>query len=105
LQLLCPVLAELRRGNSPRAFSHSPISCANADKKRLKVQSPASLPVAFCRSSPALPTLCLSRSTALRTAAPSGQSVTGLRPRPERVCSPPDTVLFEAFYPEIDGYV
>ena len=88
LQLLCLVLIELRRGNSPWAFSYSLISCANADKKRLKVQSLVSFPVAFCHSSRALLTLCLSCSIALRTAASSEQSMIGLRPRPGRVCNP-----------------
>ncbi len=88
LQLLCLVFIELRRGNSPWAFSYSLISCANVDKKRLKVQSLASFPVAFCQSSLALLTLCLSCSIALRTAASSEQSMIGLRPRPGRVCRP-----------------
>lgn len=88
LQLLGLVLIKLRRGNSPWAFSYSLISCANADKKRLKVQSLASFPVAFCQSSLALLTLCLSPSIALRTAASSEQSMIGLRPRPGRVCKP-----------------
>lgn len=88
LQLLSFVLIKLRRGNSPWAFFYSLISCANADKKRLKVQSLASFPVAFCQSSLALLTLCLSSSIALRTAASSVQSMIGLRPRPARVCNP-----------------
>lgn len=88
LQLLGLVLIELRRGNSPWAFSYSLISCANADKKRLKVQSLASFPVAFCQASRALLTHCLSCSIALRTTASSEQSMIGLRPRPGRVYRP-----------------
>jgi hypothetical protein len=88
LQLFGLILIKLRRGNSPWAFSYSLISCANADKKRLKVQSLASFPVAFCQSSQALLTLCLSTSIALRTATSSEQSMIGLRPRPARVCKP-----------------
>ncbi len=88
LQLLGLILVELRRGDSPWAFSYSLISCANADKKRLKVQSLASFPVAFCQASRALLTHCLSCSIALRTAASSEQSMIGLRPRPGRVCNP-----------------
>ena len=57
LQLLFLVFIELRRGTSPWAFSYSLISCANADKKRLKVDSLASLPTAFCQASRALFTL------------------------------------------------
>ena len=68
LQLLLFVFVELRRGCSPWAFSYSLISCAKADKKRLNVDSLASLPTAFCQASRALLTLCLSFSIALRTA-------------------------------------
>ena len=88
LQLLGLILIKLRRGNFPWAFSYSLISCANTDKKRLKVQSLASFPVAFCQFSLALLTLCLSCSIALRTAASSEKFMIGLRPRPERVCNP-----------------
>lgn len=88
LQLLGLVRIELRRGNSPWAFSYSLISCANADKKRLKVQLLASFPVAFCQASLALLTLCLSCSMALRTICSSEQSMIGLRPRPGRVDRP-----------------
>ena len=52
-------------------------------------RSLASLPVAFCQASLALPTLCLSCSMALWTTSSSVQSMTaGLRPRPGRVCRP-----------------
>ena len=44
LQLLGLIRIELRRGDSPWAFSYSHISCAKADKKRLNVRSLASLP-------------------------------------------------------------
>ena len=46
LQLPDLIFVELRRGYSPWAFPYTLISCANADKKRLKVNSLASLPVA-----------------------------------------------------------
>ena len=88
LQLPGLVLIELRRGNSPWAFSYSLISCANADKKRLNVHSLASFPVAFCQASLALLTLCLSCSITLRTISSSEQSMTGFRPRPGRVSKP-----------------
>ena len=45
LQLLNLVLAELQRGCSTWAFPYTLISCANADKKCLKVISLTSLPV------------------------------------------------------------
>ena len=54
LQLLGLVFVELRRGYSPWAFSYTLISCANADKKRLKVMSLASLPVACSQAALAL---------------------------------------------------
>ena len=79
---------ELRRGYSPWVFPYSLISYANADKKRLNVRSLASLPVAFCLTSRALLTLCLSSSMTLRTTSSSVQSIIGLRPHPERVCKP-----------------
>ena len=60
LQLLDFVFIELRRGYSPWAFSYSLISCANADKKRLNVESLASLPEACSHAALALLTLCLS---------------------------------------------
>lgn len=101
LQLLSLVLIELRRGNSPWAFSYSLISCAKADKKRLKVQSLTSLPVAFCQSSLALLTLCLSCLIALRTASSSEQSMIGLRPRPGRVCRPPIPLSSKRFTQEL----
>ena len=88
LQLLGLVLVELRRGFSPWAFPYTLISCANADKKRLNVDSLASLPLACCHASRALFTLCLSRSIARRTASSSEQSIIGLRPLPGRVSSP-----------------
>ena len=64
LQLLDLVPVELRRGYSPWAFPYTLISCANADKKRLKVISLASLPVACSHAALALLTLCLSCSMA-----------------------------------------
>ena len=88
LQLFVFVLVKLRRGNSPWAFSYTLISCANADKKRLKVKLLASFPVACCQAILALLTLCLSCSMAERTACSSEQSIIGFRPRPSRVCKP-----------------
>ena len=88
LQLLGLVLVELRRGFSPWAFPYTLISCANADKKRLKVDSLASLPLACCHASRALFTLWRSCSIALRTASSSEQSIIGLRPLPGRVSRP-----------------
>ena len=88
LQLLGLVLVELRRGFSPWAFPYTLISCANADKKRLNVDSLASFPLACCHASLALFTLCLSCSIACRTASSSEQSMMGLRPCPERVSRP-----------------
>ena len=88
LQLLDFVFIELRRGYSPWAFSYSLISCANADKKRLNVESLASLPEACSHAALALLTLCLSCSIARRTASSSEQSMIGFRPLPERVFNP-----------------
>ncbi len=88
LQLFVLVLVKLRRGNSPWAFSYTLISCANADKKRLKVKLLASFPVACCQAILALLTLCLSCSMAERTACSSEESIIGFRPRPSRVCKP-----------------
>ena len=88
LQLLGLVLVELRRGFSPWAFPYTLISCANADKKRLNVDSLASLPLACCNASRALFTLCRSCSIARRTASSSEQSMIGLRPLPGRVSRP-----------------
>lgn len=88
LQLLGLVFIELRRGYSPWAFSYSLISCANADKKRLNVESLASLPEACSHAALALLTLCLSCSIARRTASSSEQSMIGFRPLPERVFNP-----------------
>ena len=88
LQLLYLVFVELRRGYSPWAFSYTLISCANADKKRLKVMSLASLPVACSQAALALLTHCLSSSIARRTASSSEESMMGFRPRPARVFSP-----------------
>src|SRR5690606_41054878 len=48
------------------AFPYTLISCANADKKRLKVDLLAAFPVAACQAALALPTLCLSCSIAAR---------------------------------------
>jgi hypothetical protein len=88
LQLFVLVIIALRQGDSPQAFPYTPVSCANADKKRLRVRSLASCPVACCQTAPALRTRCLSCSMAVRTGKPSVQSITGFRPRPERVCRP-----------------
>ena len=88
LQLLDLVFIELRRGYSPWAFSYSLISCANADKKRLNVESLASFPEACSHAALALLTLCLSCSIARRTASSSEQSMIGFRPLPERVFNP-----------------
>lgn len=88
LQLSGLVLVELRRGYTPWTFPYTSISCANADKKRLKVKSLASLPEDFSQASLAERTLCLSDSMALRTASSSEQSMMGLRPCPGRVCKP-----------------
>ena len=88
LQLLDLVFVELRRGYSPWAFPYTLISCANADKKRLKVMSLASLPVACSHAALALLTLCLSCSMARRTASSSELSMMGFLPRPERVFRP-----------------
>ncbi len=88
LQLLGPVLVELRRGDSPRAFPYTLISCANAHKKRLKVESPASFPLDCRHASRALFTLCRSCSIERRTAYSSEQSTIGLRPLPGRVSRP-----------------
>ena len=88
LQLLDLVFVELRRGFSPWAFPYTLISCANADKKRLNVDTLASLPVACCQASRALSTLWRSCSIARRTASSSVQSIIGLRPLPGLVSSP-----------------
>ena len=88
LQLLDLVFVELRRGYSPWAFSYTLISCANADKKRLKVMSLASLPVACSHAAFALLTHCLSCSMARRTASSSEESMMGFLPRPGRVFKP-----------------
>ena len=42
---------EVRRGFSPWAFPYTLISCANADKKRLNVDSLASFLLACCQAS------------------------------------------------------
>ena len=88
LQLFNLILVELRRGYSPWAFPYTLISCANADKKRLKVMSLASLPVACSQAALALLTHCLSCSMARRTASSSEGSMMGFRPRPGRVLKP-----------------
>lgn len=88
LQLLGLIRIELRRGLTLGTFPYTSISRANADKKALKVLSPASLPDACCHASFAFITLCLSFSMALRTASSSEQSMMGLRPRPGRVSRP-----------------
>lgn len=78
LQLLGLIRIELRRGLTLRTFSYTSISCANADKKRLNVDSLASLPEAFCQASLAARTLCRSDSMALRTDSSSEQSMMAL---------------------------
>ncbi|MDH6388948.1 hypothetical protein M2474_002403 [Dysgonomonas sp. PH5-37] len=88
LQLSGLILIKPRRGDSPWTSSYTSISCAKADKKRLNVNSLASLPEEFCQASLAKRTLCLSDSMALRTASSSEQSMIGLRPCPGRVCKP-----------------
>jgi hypothetical protein len=88
LQLPDPVLIELRRGDSLWTFSYTSISCARADKKRLNVNSLASLPDAFCQAFLAARTLWRSDSMALRTASSSELSITGLRPCPGWVRNP-----------------
>ena len=88
LQLLDLVFVELRRGYSPWAFPYTLISCANADKKRLKVMSLAALPVACSQAAFALLTHCLSCLMARRTIPSSEESMMGFRPRPGRVFSP-----------------
>lgn len=88
LQLLNLVFVELRRGLPPWAFPYTLISCASAAKKRLNVDSLASLPVACCHASRALFTLWRSCSMARRTASSSEQSFIGLRPLPCRVSKP-----------------
>lgn len=88
LQLLGLIRIELRRGLSLGTFSYTSISRANADKKSLKVLSPASLPDACCHASFAFLTLCRSFSMAARTNSSSVQSIIGLRPRPGRVSKP-----------------
>ena len=88
LQLFNLILVELRRGYSPWAFPYTLISCANADKKRLKVISLVSLPVACSQAVLALLTHCLSCSMARRTASSSEESMMDFRPRPGRVLKP-----------------
>ena len=88
LQLLGLILIELRLGFPLWTFPYTSISRANADKKALKVLSAASLPEACCHASFAFFTLCLSFSTAMRTASSSEQPMIGLRPRPGRVSRP-----------------
>lgn len=88
LQLSNLVPVELRRGYSPWAFPYTLISCANADKKRLKVMSLAALPVACSHAALALLTHCLSCSMARRTASSSEESMIGFLPRPGRVLRP-----------------
>ena len=83
LQLLDLILVELRRGYSPWAFPYTLISCANADKKRLKVASLASFPVVCSHAALALLTHCQSCSMARRTAFLSEESIMAFRPRPE----------------------
>ena len=88
LQLLGLIRIELRRGLTLRTFSYTSISCANAGKKRLNVDSLASLLEAFCQASLAARTLCRSDSMALRTAFSSEQSIMVLRPCPGHVYNP-----------------
>ncbi len=88
LQLLFLVNVELQRGLSSWASPYTLISCANADKKRLKVKSLASLPVAAIQATLALLTFCRFCSMARETNSSSEQSITGLRPCPGRVTKP-----------------
>ncbi len=88
LQLLALIGVELRRRLSLWAFSYTLISCTNALKKRLKVMSPASLPVASCQACRALLTLWRSSAIAAFTASSSEQSIIGFLPRPGLVYKP-----------------
>ena len=88
LQFLGLIRIELRRGLALRTFFYTSIPCANADKKRLNVDSLASLPEAFCQASLAVRTLCWSEPMALRTATSSEQFMMALRPCPGRVYNP-----------------
>ena len=74
------VLIELRRGYFPWVFSYTLISCANADKKHLKVMSIASLPVAYSHATFAL--------LAHRRYSSSEESIIDFQPWPARVFSP-----------------
>ena len=88
LQLLALIGIELRRRFSLWAFSYTLISCTNALKKRLKVMSLASLPVASCQACRALLTLWRSSAIAAFTASSSEQSIMGFLPRPGLVYKP-----------------
>lgn len=81
---------------------------ANAYKKRLKVASLASLPVACSQAALALLTHCLSCSMARRTDSSSELSMIGFRPRPERVtrtCDQAvDTFHHVSLHPGVHGY-
>ena len=88
LQHLGLIRIELRRGLTLRMFSYTSISCANTDKKRLNVDSLASLPEAFCQASLAARTFSWFDSMALHTASSSKQSIMALRPCPGCVYNP-----------------
>ena len=93
LQLLGLVRIELRRGFPVGTFSYTSISCANADKKLLKVLSLASLAQACCQASFAFFMLCLSFSMAARTASSSEQSMMGPDGSSSRKSLPPRSAL------------
>lgn len=58
LQLFALVRIELRRGYTSWTFSYTSISCANKDKKRLKVDSVASCPLTYSQAALAALRLC-----------------------------------------------
>ncbi len=88
LQLLALIGIELRRRFSLWPFSYTLISCTNALKKRLKVMSLDSLPVASCQACRALLTLCRSSAIAAFTDSSSELSIIGFLPRPGLVYKP-----------------
>lgn len=82
LQLECLYLDQLRRGDTPWAFSYTLISCASKSKKRRNVMSLTCLPDVFSHSALAILMLSLCLLTASFTAAVSDRSINGLTPRP-----------------------
>ena len=82
LQLLALIRIELRRGLTLGTFPYTSKSCANADKKFLKVLLLASLPVAACHLCFAFIRLSRSFSIASLTAVSSEESMIGLAPCP-----------------------